>query len=114
MHASEGVGVLYWTRTWWSGDDDEKVKEGKRLVFPGLRSRPSRSRESAGNREREKDTGTQALMEQGCSIEFNRVYILVASSDKDQETRLYKFTKEARSNRGHKAKRRSKSKEGRK
>ena len=32
-----------------------------------------------------------------------RVYIPVASLDKDQETGLYKFTKEARSNRGHKA-----------
>ena len=32
-----------------------------------------------------------------------RVYIPVTSLDKDQETRLYKFTKEARSNRGHRA-----------
>ena len=47
----------------------ESEKE-KRLIFPGLRSRPSRSRESARNREREKDVGTQALMEQGCFIEF--------------------------------------------
>ena len=36
----------------------------------------------------------------------------IVSLDKDQETRLYKFTKEAKSNRGHKAKRRSISKEG--
>ena len=43
-----------------------------------------------------------------------RVYIPVASLDKDQETRLYKFTKEARSNRGRRAKRRSISKEGHK
>ena len=28
--------VVYWTRTWWPGVDDERVKEGKRLVFPGL------------------------------------------------------------------------------
>ena len=52
------------------GVDDEKVKEGERLIFPGLRSWLSRSRESARKRERqrerEKDTGTQALMEQRC------------------------------------------------
>ena len=47
--------VLYWTGTWWSGVNDEKVKEGKRLIFPGLRSQPSSSRESARKREREKD-----------------------------------------------------------
>ena len=43
------------------------MKEGKRLIFPGLDSQPSHSRDSAGNREikrerereREKDTGTQ-------------------------------------------------------
>ena len=38
----------------------------------------------------------------------------MASLDKDQETRLHKFTKEAKSNRVHKAKRQSVSKEGRK
>ena len=70
--------ALYWTGTWWSGDDDERVKEGKRLVFPGVRSRPSRSRESAGNTElerqrkkqRQTDTGIQALMELRCFTEF--------------------------------------------
>ena len=36
-----------WTRTWWSGVDDEKVKEGKRLIFPGLHSQISCCRESA-------------------------------------------------------------------
>ena len=46
--------VLYWTGTWWSGVD-ERVKEGKRLIFPGLCSRPSSSRESARNRERERE-----------------------------------------------------------
>ena len=63
-----GVLFLYCTGTWWSGVDDERVKERKRLIFPGLRSRLSSSRESARNRERErkKDTGTQALMEQRC------------------------------------------------
>ena len=86
--------------TWWSGVDDEKVK-GKRLIFPGLRSWHLLSRESARNREterkkeregeRKKDTGTQVLMDQGCFIEFWRVYIPVASSYKDQETRLYKL-----------------------
>ena len=50
------VGVLYWTRTWWSGVDDKKVKEGKRLIVPGFCSRPSRSRESARNRESERET----------------------------------------------------------
>ena len=43
--------VLYWTGTWWSGVDNERVKEGKRLIFPGLNSWLSRSRESARNRE---------------------------------------------------------------
>ena len=47
--------VLYWTGTWWSGVDDERVKEGKRLIFPRLRSRLSRSRESARKRERERE-----------------------------------------------------------
>ena len=52
--------------------NDEKVKEGKRLIFPGLHSRPSRSRESARNRkrEREREMGNQDLMEQGCFTEF--------------------------------------------
>ena len=36
------VGVLEWTRTWWSGVDDKKVKE----------------KEREREREREKDTGT--------------------------------------------------------
>ena len=73
--------VLYWTRTWWSRVDDEKVKEGKRLICPGLCSRFMNSRESVRNRgikrkrERErkkrkkegkKDTGIKALMEQRC------------------------------------------------
>ena len=49
------VEVLSWTGTWWSRVDDEKVKEGERLIFPGLRSRLSRSRKSAKNREREKE-----------------------------------------------------------
>ena len=73
------------------------MKEGKRLIFPGLRSWLSCSRESARNRdkekerkeERNKDTGTRALMEQRC---FNQhgvcVYILsykvvILSKDKD-------------------------------
>ena len=47
--------VLYWTGTWWSGVDDERVKEGKKLIFPGLCSRLSRSRESARDRERERE-----------------------------------------------------------
>ena len=73
---STKVLVLYWTGTWWSGVDNEKVKEEKRLIVPGLRSRLSCSRESARNREietererkkeRKKVIGTQALMEQRC------------------------------------------------
>ena len=52
-------------------------------------------------------------MEQRCFIEFCKsIYIPVASLDKDQEARLYKVTKEARSNSGHKTKRRSIWKEG--
>ena len=48
------------------------MKEGERLIFPGLRSQLLRSRKSARNRERErekerrKDTGMKALMEQRC------------------------------------------------
>ena len=49
------VLVLYWTGTWWSGVDDERVKEGKRLIFPGLRSWLLHSRESARKRERERE-----------------------------------------------------------
>ena len=66
------LGSLNGPEPGWSRVNDEKVKEGKRLTFPGLRSRPSRSRESARNREteRKKDTGTQALIEQECFIEF--------------------------------------------
>ena len=50
--------VLYWTGTWWSGVNDERMKEGKRLIFPGLRrvSRLSRSREFSQKwRERKKE-----------------------------------------------------------
>ena len=58
--------------------------------------------------------GTQALMEQGALLNSVRVYIPVTSLDKAQETRFYKFTKEARSNTGHKVKRQPISKEGHK
>ena len=82
--------VLYWTGTWWSGVDDERVKEGKRLIFPGLRSRLSGSRESARNRERERktDMGTKAVMEQRYLINLVWAYILsykavILSKDKD-------------------------------
>ena len=66
--------VLYWSGTWRSGVNDERAKEGKRLIFPGLHSQLLRSRESARNREieidrerekeRKEDMGTQALMDQ--------------------------------------------------
>ena len=49
------VGVLQWTGTWWSGVDDKKVKEGERLIFPGLRSRLPHPRKSARNREVERE-----------------------------------------------------------
>ena len=48
------VLVLYWTGIWWSGVDDERVKEGKRLIFPGLHSWLLRSRESVRNRKRKR------------------------------------------------------------
>ena len=48
------IGILKWTRTWWSRVDDKKVKESQR---EGEREREE---------ERKKDTGTQALMEQRC------------------------------------------------
>ena len=54
MHASEGVGALYWTGTWWS-KDDERVKEGKRPVFPGPRSGlPTPGNQGEIERERER------------------------------------------------------------
>ena len=61
IHRVKGFGivnkvlVLYWTGTWWPRVEDERVKEGKRLIFPGLHSRLPRSRESARNRERERE-----------------------------------------------------------
>ena len=114
--------VLYWTGTWWSRVNDEKVKEGKSLIFPGLPRRLSRSRESARNREIEREKERKYRQARGHKLWWNkgallnsvRVYIPVVSLDKDQETRLCKFTKEARSNRGHKAKRRCLTKEGHK
>ena len=48
------VEVLSWTGTWWSRVDDEKVKEGERLIFPGLCSRLLHSRKSARSREMER------------------------------------------------------------
>ena len=50
------LGSLNGPEPGWSRVKDEKVKEGKRLIFPGLHSRPSRSRESARNRKRERKT----------------------------------------------------------
>ena len=70
--------VLSWTGTCSSRVDDERVKEGKRLIFPGLCSQLSCSKESGRNREsererererekeRKKDMGIQALMQQRC------------------------------------------------
>ena len=49
------MSILDWTGTWWSGVNDERVKEGKRLIFPGLCSQLSHSRESARKRKRERE-----------------------------------------------------------
>ena len=91
--------VLYWTRAWWSRVDDEKVKEGKRLIFPGLCSRLSNSRQSVRNRgikrkrgrerkktkkEGKKDTGTKALMEQRCLINMVWAYTVLKGSYSQQ------------------------------
>ena len=71
IHTVKGFGivnkvlVLYWTGTWWSRVEDERVKEGKRL----LHSQLLHSRESAKKRERERH-GTQALMEQRCFNQY--------------------------------------------
>ena len=63
------------------------MKEGKRLIFPGLHSWSSQSRESVRNRE--KDMGTQALMEQR-RLKINIVWayilsykVVILSKDKD-------------------------------
>ena len=85
--------VLYWTGTWWSGVDDERVKEGKRLLFPGLCSQLLRSRESARNREierkrgreRKKDTGTPALMQQRCFNQHDVVIYTVLQGSYSQQ-----------------------------
>ena len=66
--------VLYWTGTWWSGVDDERVKEGKRLIFPGLPSQLSHSMESARNREivRERDSERERERERDSERERER------------------------------------------
>ena len=46
-----------------SGVDDEKVKEGKRLIFPELHSRLSSLRESARNREIKRKRGRERKRE---------------------------------------------------
>ena len=63
------------------------MKDGKRLIFPGLRSQPSHSRESARNREKEREGRTG-----NPSLRWNKV----ASSDKDQKTRNYKLPRKQR------------------
>ena len=72
-------------------------------------SQKQRKRERGRER---KTQGPKLWWNKGILLKSVRVYIPVASLDKDQETRLYKFTKEATSNRGHKAKRQSISKDG--
>ena len=73
--------VLCWTRTWWSRVDDERVKEGKRLIFPGLRSWLLHSRESTRNRERERKKerqtrGPKLWWSKGVLINMVWAYIL--------------------------------------
>ena len=46
-----------------SGVDNEKVKGGKRLIFPELHSRLSSFRESARNRERKRKRGRERKRE---------------------------------------------------
>ena len=73
--------------------DDEKAKEGKKLIFPGLRSQLSCSRESARNREikrkrgreRKTDTGTKALMEQRCFNQHGVGIYTAATLSKDKD-----------------------------
>ena len=63
--------------TWWSRVHDEKVKEGKRLIFSGLCSWPLHSRESARNRERERKTwGPKLWWNKGALLNSVRVYVL--------------------------------------
>ena len=95
--------LVFWSQKW----ESERSKRGNiswvthlAFTFQGI---------SQNQSEREKERhGDKALMEQRCFTEFCKsIYIPVASLDKCQETRLYKFTKETRSNRCHKAKRQS-------
>ena len=78
------------------------MKEGKRLIFLGLHSWPLHSRESARNkeierereREREGHRDPSLWWNKGALLNSVRMYITsykVASSDKDQKTRLYKL-----------------------
>ena len=66
-------------RTWWSRVDDKKVKEGKRLIFPGLYSWPLSSRESVRNRKRgreRKTRGPKLWWSKGVLIHMVWAYIL--------------------------------------
>ena len=56
--------------------DDKKVTEGKRLIFPGLCSRPSYSRESARNREREREREREKEGHGDSSLWWNKGAIL--------------------------------------
>ena len=93
------LGSFNWTGTWWSRVNDKKVKEGKRLIFPGLCSQLLRSRASARNREREGHRDPSLWWNKGALLNSVWVYIpyyKVASSDKDQKTRLYKLPRKQR------------------
>ena len=82
--------VLYWTGTRWSGVNDERVKEGKTVTQPAFVlqgiSQKLRKRERETKKERKKEMGTQALMEQRC---FNQhgvgIYTVLQGSYSQQK-----------------------------
>ena len=65
------VGVLYWTRTRWSGVEDKKLKERARGRERNRETERERERRKERKEERKKDTETQALMEQRCFNDFS-------------------------------------------
>ena len=71
------------------------MKEEKKLIFPGLHSWLLHSRKSAKNRDREsekerrKDTGTKALMEQRCCNQHGvGIYTILQGSYFQQKIKI--------------------------
>ena len=94
--------LVVWSQ-WW---ESERRKEANIpwVMQPAFTLQGISQKEKKREREKERKTlGPKVWWSKGALLNSIRVYIPVASLDKDQETRLYKFTKEARSNRGHKA-----------